>query len=388
MADSLYTDWIVLAFAFLFLGIATGKPAFWACASIAMAGSILTRPNGLFLLVTFLMVAAFLAWNQYKKNVLLAFGLPLPLLLLGLCFYNYFTIHIFAINAWGETNLAGVTMLFWEKDDHYPLEINAGIDRIERLLEDQNGVDYRRKILTLKYDSPELYRILLSGFSYKNIVSAMQLGGNDFTENQNWMRAVSLDAIKKHPEMYQSIVKTQLLQYFDNSDTRWDFIDTINERSYMFYLHNQFPPLWSGYSFAKLMAREYATPPLINSISVVGSGADAHVVVTETAAWRIYHTFVQARDMLFAQPVWFYLYLLVFGVSAVKLVWSKGRHKGAFVLFALTSNVLGAALLTCLVEVALPRYSYPTEFAYYLSVVLSPLLIMREQPIISTLAEV
>jgi len=58
----------------------------------------------------------------------------------------------------------------------------------------------------------------------------------------------------------------------------------------------------------------------------------------------------------------------------MKLVRSRGRHLGAFILTVLTLMALGSAAVVCLVETACDRYSYPTQFIYYLSVALLPLL--------------
>ena len=45
---------------------------------------------------------------------------------------------------------------------------------------------------------------------------------------------------------------------------------------------------------------------------------------------------------------------------------------------AMTLSVLAASLVVALVECALDRYSYTMEWVYYLSVALSPSLLLRE----------
>jgi len=45
-----------------------------------------------------------------------------------------------------------------------------------------------------------------------------------------------------------------------------------------------------------------------------------------------------------------------------------------FLLFVLTLIPLGASVIVSLVVISADRYSYPTQFIYYLCVALSPLL--------------
>jgi hypothetical protein len=52
---------------------------------------------------------------------------------------------------------------------------------------------------------------------------------------------------------------------------------------------------------------------------------------------------------------------------------------GVFILFILTVSVIGSALTVSLVEISLERYAYPTQFIYYLSVALAPLLWLKDE---------
>ena len=82
---------------------------------------------------------------------------------------------------------------------------------------------------------------------------------------------------------------------------------------------------------------------------------------------------------LFQQRFWEVAFFIAFAVSTLKLIISKGRHLGAFILFILTIAAIGASLETCLSELALERYAFPTEFIYYLSVAFLPLLWLKNE---------
>jgi len=61
-------------------------------------------------------------------------------------------------------------------------------------------------------------------------------------------------------------------------------------------------------------------------------------------------------------------------LSAVRLVRSRCRDSSVFLLFVLALIPLGASLVASLVVISADRYSYPTQFIYYLCVALTPLL--------------
>jgi hypothetical protein len=78
---------------------------------------------------------------------------------------------------------------------------------------------------------------------------------------------------------------------------------------------------------------------------------------------------------IFLCSFWIWAYLFIFAASVVKLFYTRGRHLGAFVLVMLSLVMLGASLVVALVEIAMNRYSYPTQFVFYLMVAVCPLLL-------------
>jgi hypothetical protein len=80
------------------------------------------------------------------------------------------------------------------------------------------------------------------------------------------------------------------------------------------------------------------------------------------------------RDQMFGSALWVYAFFLVLFMALVRLAASGGRHLGAFVVSVIGISVVCAGLLVCLVEYGGQRYSYPTEFIYFVTVALAPLL--------------
>ena len=103
-------------------------------------------------------------------------------------------------------------------------------------------------------------------------------------------------------------------------------------------------------------------------------GVDERAVEGLQRGWQTVHGWI------YQNILWTFAYFAMLVASAVQLVRHRGRHLGAFLLLFLTLIPIGAALVVCLVEVALDRYSYATQFVCYLSVALSPLLWMATRP--------
>jgi len=69
---------------------------------------------------------------------------------------------------------------------------------------------------------------------------------------------------------------------------------------------------------------------------------------------------------------WLLAYLAALLAGIGRLARCRGHHAGAFILCLVALVPLGAALVTCVVNIAIVRYSYPAQFIYYLSVALLP----------------
>lgn len=373
MSESLYTTMLVLSFGLLLLGIYKERPLILALSSASMAGVILTRPAGIFLIVTYFMVLAFLLRMRYSRVKIAAFLIPFPALLLSLCFYNYLTARVFAITAFGGANITVVTLSYWEQDGNYPPRVNEGIVKA------QASMGKRREYMEIIRSSSNPYNVagvILEGGHEPQYSLAMSIDFGDATADtvDKWLRKISFDAIKKHPDLYANGVKAMLDLYFRQVERDEDFISTIKERVRFFNVDAR--PWWATPAITK----EYANPVNMDGVSVTGSGANAQIVIKPTGLLKAYQMIHDVRRYIFARAAWSIVPFVVFLVSVVMLIRSRARSKGAFFIFILTTAVIGASLIVCLVEYSnMPRYPYPTEFIYYLALVFSPLIFMKDE---------
>ncbi len=387
LAESLYTSCLMFSFAFLLLGFSKeGNLIHFSVSSVAMVCAILTRPQGMFLYVTYLMVLVFMLWNKYARRLWIAFLLPMPFLLLVFNLYNYFTLDSFATSVWGEANLAVGTFTFWEKDNRYPPEINATIDSIQKIIQERfNITGVSRDVLLGSWSPQELSPIFVQGFNGPALDRAMNMGGKSYNnENRYWIRTVAFDSITKHPDIYTKFVYTMLWLYYHgiSSGSDFDFRAYLINRASVMYVDKLFSREREN-AFMVRLGKEFAdgTPPTAITIAdddpVSKAPLNERILLAATPAWRAYYVLHLVRRTIFANSLWSIAFFIVLILSTLELLRSKGRHWGAFVLFILTVSAFGASLVISLVEYSQPRYSYPMEWVYYLSVVLLPLLFVH-----------
>ena len=199
------------------------------------------------------------------------------------------------------------------------------------------------------------------------------------------MRRISLDSIKKHPGVYAKFVSTMLYTYYYTDSTcDADFLSLLETRATAIYLQNLFSPEKLVFNNVALpikysdvvpeLVSQY--PPLyelpIKRIS--GRGADSRIIFNPARPYDAYHVLYLIRHKLFVNRVWSFGFFIIFIISFLRLLVSRVRHEGAFIVFLIASGAFGASLTVCLVEFPVFRYSYPTEFVYYLAFALAPLM--------------
>ena len=386
LSESLYSTLLVFSFAALLLGLrGVGRAGWMAASSAGMGLAILTRPAGMFLIVTFLLVVAFAAWNRFGRRALLAFALPMPVLLLAMCIYNQRTLDVFAISAWGEANLAVGTFTYWEPDPAYPPDINEGIGQIKAFVATrmtETSVD--PAILAASWDPTELSRAFVLGFHGHALDIAMRMGdGNYEKSGRAWIRRISFDSIGKHPDVYAKFVFAMLYNYF----RPWpedDFRSYVVNRVQALYVERRFSKAQNNPVLTR-MAREFAdgTPPagvvLTNADPAAPVPLGDRILLAATPASRLYDLTYSLRTSLFTRWLWRVLALVTLCVSTVLVVTSRGRSTAAFAAFIVTVSMLGASLVISLVEYSQPRYSYPMEWTYFVAPLLLLMLVAERR---------
>jgi hypothetical protein len=385
LSESLYTSLLMFGFAGLLVGIRKASSRWLAWASAAMALAILTRPAGIFLEVTYVIIGAWLLFNRFPRRAVAAFLIPFPVLLLAMCTYNWKTVGVFATTTWGEANLAGATLLAWQTDPEYPPEINESIEQIQAVIQKRyvaTGKD--PSLLDNSWDLEALRPLFLDGFNWEALTIATKLGGNYETAARPWIRRVSFDAVRKRPDVYAKFVTTMMYFYFKPFPD-YDSRAYVQNRAWMYYVSRGFVPGGAEQLTGRLRQEFDAavTPPpsvaITNRDPAVPIDLQDRVIVLPTAPWRVYDITHHLRFRLYDRWFWPIGTLVALLASMVVLARHRLRHHGAFCVFILSIAVLGASLVVSLVEWSQPRYSYPMEWAYGMSVVLLPLAFMKSR---------
>lgn len=379
LPEALYVDFILCSFGSLFLALSTRRGVFLFLSSLGMAGAILTRPAGLFLVGSYLITIVFLVMNRYGVRRTLWFVVPLPAVLMVLSAYNYVVVREFTPTAFGESQIAFTTFTFWEQDEGYPGEVNGVIGEVQgRMRAAMTEKD--RQVLGSSFsleNRKEFVRIFYAGFDYPTLDVASRVGQGNYMEARSWIRRISLDSIRKHPDLYGKFVITQLTTwYIENIAHQPDFVNYLQDRAERIYVEKRYS-IERGDPEKTALAKEFADPPLLPLVRVTGSGETEGAVLDSTSPSRqLYWALLSARKRLFSSPVWSAAFFVVLLLSLFRLVGSKCKHPGSFLLVSMGVSVLGASVVVALVECALDRYSYTMEWVYYLSVALAPVVFL------------
>jgi len=369
LTESLYTSTIILVVACLFLGFALDRAAFFSLASALMAWAILIRPAAAYFAVIFAVVLAYLIWNRFRRGAILAFLAPFPALLLGLCAYNRATAGQFVITASAESNLAGATLLFWEPDPRLPPQVNKALERLPDSYGKMGITQEELKLVRTSWDPGPLFDVYTK--AYNRLVwssgygTGHQFGAGDYFQSRKYVRDASIIAIRRHPVLYAKYVWVNLVMFFGGVGYKFDIQSSLEYRAT--------GPIPSEVRATDL-EREGGRPAASMQTAAERGPASSDVPASEYFVRKLELGWQGLHGFVFQNVAWAWAYFAITALSLVQLVRSRGRHPGAFLLVVLTLVPLGASLVVCLVEEALDRYSYPTQFVYYMSVALCPLL--------------
>jgi hypothetical protein len=369
LSESPYTSTVILAIACIFMGIAADRAVYFSLGSALMAFAIMIRPAGEFLAVIYGVILAGLLGCRFPRRDVLGFAAPFIGLLLLLCAYNYATLRQFTISAFTEANLAGSTALFWEPDPRLPAGVNKAL---EGLPESYRKLGITQADLDLVHNSWDVGPLFdVYSKAYNRLVwgggwgTGTRFGPGGYRNNRRYIRDVSMIAIRRHPVLYAKYVWVNMAMFFGGIGYKYDFYSSIKYRE-------------SGTTAVEEKVYESnaaATPPAGPPPKAdQAGGASPEASASELFIRKLQLGWQGIHGFLFETVIWSWAYFAVMALSLAQLVRFRGRHLGAFLLLALTLIPLGAGLVVCLVEVALDRYSYPTQFIYYLSVALCPLL--------------
>jgi hypothetical protein len=401
LTESIYVNFLVLFFAFFFLGIHLKTKRTWILCAITMAIVILIRPSAMFLIFVAIIVLLFLIMNAYKKLTVFLFAISFAAVLFLMCLYNYFTIGSFSISTFTEHALISFTSSFLEKSPGYPLEINEAIEKCQKRL-----TPAQKNIIENSWDHKKLFRILAKHYNRTRRIIFDSLASiekkDSYSLYMKWrpiLRELAIEAIKNRPTVYIKYLYSNGLMYFFYRRGDVDFYQQL-ERRYLrafnykknateFILSKDsigseesgiriyYPKAYVlslSKDFVKSFLKEYDDPELFSKVKMKRIGRK-EVRIEPTFLQSVHRVFQSVHVFLFRSNFWVYFFLFTLIFSFFKLLRSRFSHKDAFILFIMTFSALLHGIVVSMSALGRMRLAYPMNFVYYLSLFLFPIII-------------
>jgi len=400
MTDSLFISAIIVTLGLLVLGLAGRKKSHFVWASLSAAFAVLVRPAGLFLVPILGLAVVFMIRNKFGRGPLIAAILPCTAVLLSQMAYNALVIRSFALSGFTEHALISMTSTFLEPDPSYGPTANLAIERCRAAFKDRD-----RRVLKTSLNPRAINRVFSRYFdSNRYQISATFLAAepkdkyNLYVEWRPLWRRMSSDALRKHTGTALKYIYSSLYRLFvsnigrDVNLYRVLHHSRLNDMSKI-KLVRQFGKPHSSFSrrfntrayastltpdgFARAMLPELYGPDgrprvLAPARSKRGEGHAA------SFPERLHQRLISIHGALLRNPGWTFALLAAWLFSFIRVVRTGFRHRGAFTVFTLTSAPLLYGLLVAVLGLPILRYSYALEFVYYLSPLIWPIALGRE----------
>lgn len=388
MAEGTYSAAMVFAFAALFAGLPRRSSAWLFASSVAMAVAILLRPSGLFLIGTYVLVLLAMAIYRPPRSNVLSFTLPLPALVLALCAYNAATIGKFTISPFGPANLSGVTATFASEVPGFPPSVNAAIARFRERIPAEE-----RAVLRTEWNAWKLtaiYHRYYNEFLWFTLVPAMEDAGiKGMTAQVPYFSRLNRQAISQHLPEYGKFVYASLYMLLTGvGRNETDGQRVSYERLYGAerYLHGSVSPGWRAQlqhledpaklaAFRRFSMREYDGPPPTGRVlqPLLPNGL-TKAIADQPQAFSLWARLSDRYNVLVHAPLfintgWLLPAPLLVLMSVYVLILRRSPRTTPLAAFGIIVplSLLGASLLTALVEQGLDRYVYPTRFLFYMA---------------------
>lgn len=327
MSESLYCSMLMLSVGTLALAVLRGGAKVYAGASLSMAACLLTRPAGFFLFGVFGLALAWFLFRRCPRHELLAFSLPFVIVLLSVCVYNHLTIGSFTITPFGAVNVLGAVATYIEEDPAAPEEVNAAVREIRASIapEDRDVILNSRDPVALMFVFTRYYDAAIYTHMAKVNIGYMELTGI--------YRRLGRLSISRHPDLYLKFTAANFYQFY-----RHALLNRNGDHGF----YNDLPVRCRRLPECKGFA-------------------------DTTWSRRLHERFNRFHEAIFWRAIWLLGALLLLPVAIWKLIRSRARDAGAFLVFACVLALLGAGLVVALVQMPMTRYGATALFLSYLS---------------------
>lgn len=336
MSESLYCSLLMLSVGTLALAVLRGSAKVYAVASLSMAACLLTRPAGFFLFGVFGLALAWFLFQRRPRRDILAFSLPFAIILLIVCAYNRLTIGSFTVTPFGAVNLLGAVATYIEEDPSAPESVNEAVRNI------RNGITPEDRMTVFTSRDPDALMRVFTTYYDAAIYTHMAKTSIGYMELTQIYKRLGRLSIRQHPDIYLKFVGVNFYQFYRHA---------LLNRNHDHDFYNDLPVRYNRYP---------APHPHIRRVG-------EQVVVDATWSRRLHERFNQVHEAIFWRAIWLLGALLLFPVAIWRLIRSRARDAGAFLVFACVLALLGAGLIVALVQMPMTRYGATALFFSYLS---------------------
>jgi hypothetical protein len=394
--ESLYINMILIFFGSLFLAFFNTERRYWIASGFSMAMVIVIRPSGLFLIPLFLAILVFSLINAYPKKIILLFSASFTIPLLLLCLYNFFSIGNFSISTFTEHALISFTSPFLEQDPEYSPETNRAIEK------SLNRLSPRKKsIIKNSWNTRQLSHILHRHYNRNRRIIFQTLKSLEDEDADNlymkWrpvLNRIARDAIFKNPLVYMKFLYANIIQYFFKKKNihfyhrlqeRYRSVLLLKQRYLRFYKYRAPDTLRLYYKndyiktinpdFVKDLLKEYWK---LNPLDDHQKQEVKNKTLKLRFLQRLHRDFLKAHQLLFHNKFWIFFFFTALIISSIRLITSRLRHRGTFLFFLLTAAALLHGIVISMSSFSDARLSYPLDFIYYFSLLLFPMIWMKD----------
>jgi hypothetical protein len=368
MSESLYCSLLILSVGTLTLAVLRGGAPAFVGASFAMAGCMLTRPSGFFFLGVYGLVLGWLFLRRRPRRHVLAFLLPIPIIFLALCTYNRLVVGAFTITPFANHSLLGTVATFIEEDP----TADASVNEMVRAIRDGVTPEERAVVFT-SHDIEALYPIFLKHYGPALYIHAGKVKCDYAQCGSIWGRLARL-SIRRHPELYLKFVAVNYYKYYQSGFLNPSFYYWLRYRyDYLYVQRDLATTTTLSENDRRDLLMEYWDPPPQPHVRRVGE----LTVIDTTWSRCIHERFNEIHDAIFSNVIWLFAAILLFPVAIWKLVRSRARDAGAFLVFTHLLAFAAAGLVIGISVIAIQRFGVTSLFMLHLTPLYLCLLIWR-----------
>lgn len=373
--EALFISFLLFISGFLILSLKLNKLQYWILFSVSSAILILIRPAGLFVISLIVLLCIYFFVNNFSVKYYLAVVIPFSFIIFSLCAYNYFTLKKFTITPFGESNISGLTILFMEPSDEYPEFVNKSI-RETLTKVPTNDISYVKNSFSItKY-----YNVFLENYNKQMdlLNSLIKYDTSSVpSDYQLIIRKISLDAIKKYPEIYCKFFICNFYLFFINTTSELNYFENIASVYKSIVIGNNL----EKYMDKRLMNQISSDKSVIQDIRIfyeneiakqmyldmIDIKNNTDVELKPTFMMGLFKVYEKISNLIFRNILWIILFFVMFFICSYKLLRSKFKDIDSLIPFLFGMLLISKAVMISLVEVSLIRYSYTMEFVIYFS---------------------